>query len=275
MASGGVRAYSKSAGGVSGAGNKEGYTVGKWFSAALAAAAGVLALAGGASAITGGSPTGPSSYTNVGALVGVAPDGTTKQFCSGTVISRTAFLTAAHCVEAILALPGARVAVTFDDVVTPSSTLIFGTPHIDPAYNQSQSDPQDLAVITFSSRLPANPVRVAPLGYLDTVSLKTATFTNVGYGVSDPVNAPKGPTIEGAGTRRFSTSTFSTLTKGLLKLTESPGGTCTGDSGGPQFLNGYEVSVTITGDTQCKATSVDQRLDTAASLAFLGPYLAH
>ena len=75
---------------------------------------------------------------------------------------------------------------------------------------------------------------VPQTGYLDTLALDAAVFENVGYGVSDPVNQPKGPTIEGAGTRRASFSSFDSLTKGLLRLKQNQGfgGTCTGDSGG-------------------------------------------
>jgi secreted trypsin-like serine protease len=245
--------------------------------AALAAAvATALSAAGGAVAVTGG--TVDTADRNVGALIGVAPSGAEKLFCSGTLIAPKVFLTAAHCIQNIQALPGARVAVTFDTTFDPAtSKLIFGTPVVSPYYSSSQNDPEDLAVVLLESA----PRGIAPVnvvgqtGYLDTLPLATATFANVGYGVSEPVNAPKGPTVEGAGTRRVSFSSFNSLTKGLLKLKQNQGfgGTCTGDSGGPQFLNGIQVSLTITGDTQCKATNVDQRLDTPLAQAFLAPYL--
>jgi secreted trypsin-like serine protease len=252
--------------------------VGKQKLAALAAAvATVLVGAGGALAVTGG--TVDAADQNVGALIGVAPSGAEQLFCSGTLIAPTVFLTAAHCIQNIESLPGARVAVTFDTTFDPgTSKLIFGTPVISPYFSSSQNDPEDLAVVLLDSAprgiKPVSVVRQT--GYLDTLPLADATFENVGYGVSNPVNAPKGPTVEGAGTRRASYSSFNSLTKGLLKLkqNQSFGGTCTGDSGGPQFLNGLEVSLTITGDTQCKATNVDQRLDTPLAQAFLAPYLA-
>jgi secreted trypsin-like serine protease len=248
--------------------------VAKMFLAAVAAATVVCVSAGGAGAITGGTPTGPGQYTNVGALIGVAPSGQKKLFCSGTLIAPTVFLTAAHCIASIQELPGAQVAVTFDQTFTSSSKLIFGTPVISPYYNHTGSDPEDIAVVLLDQpvNLPAAPV-VSTVGYLDRLDLKKETFTNVGYGVSEPVNAPKGPVVEGAGTRRFSTSGFNSLTKGFLKLAQTPGGTCTGDSGGPQFSNGLLVAITTTGDTQCKATSVDQRLDTPQAQAFLSQYI--
>ena len=56
------------------------------------------------------------------------------------------------------------------------------------------------------------------------------------------------------------------------------GGTCTGDSGGPNFLgdNGETnilAATTVTGDAACKSTNVDYRLDTASARWFLGQYV--
>ena len=55
----------------------------------------VLASSGVALAITYGQPDG-NKHPNVGALVGTF-DGQTYPYCSGTLISPTVFLTAAHC----------------------------------------------------------------------------------------------------------------------------------------------------------------------------------
>ena len=55
----------------------------------------VLASSAVALAITYGQPDG-NKHPNVGALVGTF-DGQTYPYCSGTLISPTVFLTAAHC----------------------------------------------------------------------------------------------------------------------------------------------------------------------------------
>jgi secreted trypsin-like serine protease len=75
---------------------------------------------------------------------------------------------------------------------------------------------------------------------------------------------------------------FNSLTNAWLKLSQNAstgnGGTCYGDSGGPNFLGGSDstliVGTTITGDTQCGSTNVDYRLDTASARTFLGKYVS-
>ena len=58
------------------------------------------------------------------------------------------------------------------------------------------------------------------------------------------------------------------------------GGTCYGDSGGPNFLGAGagETSIvaatTITGDTACRSTNVDYRPDSPSARAFLSQFVA-
>jgi hypothetical protein len=57
------------------------------------------------------------------------------------------------------------------------------------------------------------------------------------------------------------------------------GGTCYGDSGGPNFLGAgatettIVAGTTITGDSMCRATNVNYRMDTPSARAFLGQYV--
>ena len=53
------------------------------------------------------------------------------------------------------------------------------------------------------------------------------------------------------------------------------GGTCYGDSGGPNFLGQTNViaAITITGDAVCRATNVTYRLDTESARSFLSRYV--
>lgn len=85
-----------------------------------------------------------NGHPEVGALLAqqAFSDGTWAE-CSGTSIAPRVFLTAAHCDEGV-----SRVAVTFDSTYSyPTGATYWGTWHADPAYNQAQSDPHDLAVV--------------------------------------------------------------------------------------------------------------------------------
>jgi hypothetical protein len=85
----------------------------------------VLVCSGVALAITFGQPDG-NRHPNVGALV----DGSIA-YCSGTLISETVFLTAAHC-----GTEGETVMVTFDSQYSGSSSTTYdGTFHADPLYS--------------------------------------------------------------------------------------------------------------------------------------------
>src|SRR5436305_3942503 len=103
----------------------------------------ILGLAAApAGAITYGAPDG-AGHPEVGALLAqqAYSDGTWIE-CSGTLISPTVFLTAEHCDEGV-----ARVSVTFSSAYQVGDKTYSGTWHGDPNYNQSQSDPQDVAVV--------------------------------------------------------------------------------------------------------------------------------
>ena len=239
-----------------------------------------------ASAITYGTPTG-SSYPYVGGLVTDLNSRGEKVdpfvYCSGTLISPTVFLTAAHC--DISSRTGDDVAcVTFDPVLTGKSKLYCGTFIASPYYTYRQNDPNDLAVIVFDKPIrgitPATVVQ--EVGYLDRLfasgKLNQSTeFVSVGYGGTEFTNAPGGPTAQYLDTRMFSVSTFNALGPGYVRLSQNQAtgdaGTCYGDSGGPQFLDGVLVSITVTGDVFCKSTNVVQRLDTELAQAFLQQYI--
>jgi secreted trypsin-like serine protease len=248
--------------------------------AAILVAAG--SVSSSAQAITYGTPTG-TSYGNVGGLVtNLNSRGETVTpyvYCSGTLISPTVFLTAAHC--DISDLTGDDTAcVTFDPQLTSHSKLYCGTFIPSPDYTYRQNDPNDVAVIVFDK--PIRGITPAPVvqevGYLDGAGLNQSTqFVSVGYGGTEFTNGPGGPTAQYLDTRMYATGTFNSLGPGYIRISQNQAtgnaGTCYGDSGGPQFLDGLLVSITITGDSLCKSTNVVQRLDTENVQAFLSQYL--
>jgi len=246
---------------------------------AFACAAAVLVFAAGANAITNGAPDG-NGHPEVGALL--APqaysDGTWAT-CSGTLISPKVFLTAAHCDQGV-----SRVAVTFDShYVYPTGTTYWGTWHANPNYNKSQSDPQDMAVVVLDKKVMGiAPARLPKAGSLDGLT-GSQQFTSVGYGSLNITNGPGGKTQHYTDTRNVAVGTLNSLTPAWLRISQNAstgnGGTCYGDSGGPNFLGAGSsetnivAGTTITGDTACKSTNVDYRLDTASARAFLGQYV--
>jgi hypothetical protein len=108
-------------------------------------------------------------------------------------------------------------------------------------------------------------------------------FTSVGYGTLSAQNGPGGQTFPIDDARRYAVGTLNSITASWLRISQNAstgnGGTCYGDSGGPNFLGAgaTETNViaatTITGDTACRSTNVDYRLDTASARSFLSGYV--
>ena len=233
-----------------------------------------LVTAAPAAAITNGTPDG-GAHPNVGGLVSPTqyPDGTWI-YCSGTLISPTIFLTAAHCAE-----DGERVLVTFDTAYEAGDKTYAGTFEADPAYNQSQSDPHDIAVVVLDKPVRGiEPAELPEAGSLSNLS-PTQQFTSVGYGAYAVPNGPGGHQYLYNDVRMVATGTLNSVNAAWLRISMNPatgnGGTCYGDSGGPNFLGTTDVvaAITITGDAICRATNVDYRLDTESARAFLAGYI--
>lgn len=240
--------------------------------------------AGTARAITFGTLDG-NGHPNTGALVYFQNSSQSYRIvCSGSLVSPGVFLTASHCTSYLQSLGKKDVWVTFDPAFSQSSARYHGAMHTNPNYNHSQSDPGDIAVVTLDENVSGiTPAQLPSAGLLDSMwkdkTLNGTRFTSVGYGDQEAVQAPGGHQFAFDGQRRVSDGEFNTLTKTWLKVSQNnshgDGGTCYGDSGGPQYLgsSNLQVSITITGDAVCKSTNVDYRLDTPQARAFLGDYV--
>ena len=238
-----------------------------------------LVFAGVAAAVVYGEPDG-NGHPNVGALL--APqaysDGTWAS-CSGTLISPTVFLTAAHCDWGI-----PRLAVTFDSVYdSEDGKEYWGTWYADPQFSGAQGDSHDIAVVVFDKPVKGiTPARLPAAGSLGNLPSNQG-FTSVGYGAQS-VTIDHGPTFHYADVRFVATSdTLFAINKAWLRISMNPtlgdGGTCYGDSGGPNFLGAGSTetdivaATTITGDFMCRATNVVYRLDTASARGFLARFV--
>ena len=248
-----------------------------------------LLAASRASAITRGERDG-GDHPNVGAMIGegVGEDGSVEKqlWCSGTLISPTVFLTAAHCTWQS-ERDGQPLWVTFDPVFGPGSVLYKGTPHTSPGFNGAQNDPEDLAVIVLDEAVRGiTPAALPAEGMLDRMfadgSLRNHAFTSVGYGLHERTRGGR-PAFSFTSDRWRSVSTFLALNDAWLRLSQNGatgnGGTCYGDSGGPTFLGAGDtetpilVGTTTKGDAVCTALSVSYRLDTPGARAFLGQFV--
>lgn len=247
-------------------------------------------------AIRHGEPDG-NRHPYVGLLVAQDASGAPLWRCSGTLLSPTLFLTAGHCTEA----PAAHMEIWFDaDVESgipangyPFNGDVGGTPFTHPQYDPNAFFRYDLGVVVLDA--PVNLPTYGALPKLDQLdALKTRrgqqdlTFTAVGYGMqaSFPdaaawkdrservryVAHPKLLQINVPG----SVGDFSIL----LSNNASTGGTCFGDSGGPNFIGDTNVIAGVTSfarNGNCTGTGGVYRVDRADDLDWLksefGAYL--
>jgi hypothetical protein len=116
------------------------------------------------------------------------------------------------------------------------------------------------------------------VGYLDTLTLTSETFTVVGYGlqgfVTGNIISAAGVAFD-SGNRNYKDVTVTTKHEAFadrfVKITAS---TCFGDSGGPLFLGETQVGInTWTSSARCVGPSYAYRLDSPTAQAFLHLYL--
>ena len=263
----------------------------------LLMAVGLLAaVAVPAAAISNGEPD-DGRHPFVGLMVADDADGNPLWRCSGTMLSETVFLTAGHCTEA----PAARATIWFAEDV--EATPDFGTPagypfegDVDgttfthPDYDPAAFYLYDLGVVVLDEPVYMDEYGALPeLGVLDSIkgNNKKGALTAVGYGLQE-INP-----VRVTGERDRLVATLDVLnTQGVFGVPKGTsvavsgsgvggdnsgsGGTCFGDSGGPQFLAGTNTVVAVTSfglNGNCAGTGGGYRVDQADDLGWLATFL--
>lgn len=245
-------------------------------------------------AVTDGELDG-DGHPYVGLMVAQTASGAPLWRCSGTLLSPTLFLTAGHCTES----PAAHVEIWFDSDVEsgipangyPNTGDVGGTPYTHPQYNPNAFFLYDLGVVVLDEPMVMGEYGVLPtLDTLDQYATRRGQdkvlFTAVGYGLQESfpdaaswkennqrvryVAHPKLNQINGGIVGDYSL---------LLSNNAHTGGTCFGDSGGPNFINDSNVVGGVTSfglNGNCAGTGGVYRVDRADDLDWLyGAFGAH
>jgi secreted trypsin-like serine protease len=251
-------------------------------------AAAVVALP--ASAITDGSPDG-DAHPYVGLMVAQDADGNPLWRCSGTLISSTLFLTAGHCTEA----PAAHVEIWFDTDVQsgipangyPLTGEASGTPYTHPQYDPNAFYLHDLGVVVLDEPVVASTYGALPsLDQLDALKsgkVKQDTFfTAVGYGLQKAFPDAASWKDVALRVRMVSHPRLIQINTGytgdgsmILSNNANTGGTCFGDSGGPNFLGDSNVVAGVTSfgkNGTCAGQGGVYRVDRADDLDWLATF---
>jgi len=258
----------------------------KFALAATAAGALLLGNSNPAHAVKYGDLDG-DMHPYVGLMVAKDADGNPMWRCSGTLMSPRLFLTAGHCTYGAYS-----VEIWFDadvDSGRPGNGYPFfgdvaGTPYTHPEYNPAAFFLYDLGIVVLNDAVNMSEYGALPerdvLDQLKTRrGLQDVNFTAVGYGLQfiNPVF------VESARVRMYATPHLIQINVPgftgdfslMLSNNHSTGGTCFGDSGGPNFIGDSNVIGGVTSfgiNGNCAGTGGVYRVDRADDLDWLAGF---
>jgi hypothetical protein len=258
----------------------------------------ILGTAGIAGAITNGQPDG-DGHPYVGLLVFDAGGGPAWR-CSGALIAPNVVLTAGHCTE------GAEAArIWMNEVVEGNPEYPFGgatsyegTPYTNPDF-QSADNPygggnglpafayRDVGIVVLSEPVPEAVVDdyadLPTAGQVDALKNKT-DIDLVGYGVQEMIRGGGPPYWTGLRVRLYAPSKFVSgkfvHSPEFMRLSMNPGGgkggSCFGDSGGPDLLGGTDTVLAVNSyvtNYNCAGVGYSGRVDVPEVLDWINGFL--
>jgi V8-like Glu-specific endopeptidase len=237
-----------------------------------------------AGAVTDGELDG-NGHPYVGLMVAQDAAGNPLWRCSGTLLSSKLFLTAGHCTES----PAAHVEIWFAaDVESgipgngyPFDGDVGGTPYTHPQYNPNAFYLFDLGAVVLDTPMKMKKYGTLPgLNSLDALKpSRSTTFTSVGYGLQKSFPDAASWKESALRIRMVANPHLLQINGGLvgdfsllLSNNANTGGTCFGDSGGPNFLGSSNVVAGVTSfglNGTCGGTGGVYRVDRADDLDWL------
>jgi hypothetical protein len=266
----------------------------------------ILGTVGVASAITNGTPDG-DNHPYVGLLVFDSAPGVPGWRCTGALIAPNVVLTAGHCTDgAVAARFWADKDVTYDHYPFPlypyggpGSGAIEGTAYTNPKYNSPENpygggnslpafSYRDVGIVVLDEPISDKGFASLPsAGQVDTLKNKTA-IDFVGYGVQEQIMTVPGQSPRARWTGlRIRMYAPSELVSGnfihspeYLRLAMNPGGgsggTCFGDSGGPDLLGGTNIVLGVNSyvtNANCSGVGYSARVDVPETLEWIYTFL--
>ena len=269
----------------------------------------VLSTAGLAGAITNGQPDG-DNHPYVGLLVFDYAPGAPGWRCSGALIAPNVVLTAGHCTDGAVA---ARIwfyeDVTYDVVPFPlypyggpGSGAVEGTPYTNPKYGSDENpygggnglpafSYRDVGIVVLDEPVYMDEMAELPdPGLVDTLKNKT-DIDLVGYGVQYQAQIPgselpqpppyyrwTGPRVRLYAPSEKVSGKF-VFASEYMRLSMNPGGgtggTCFGDSGGPDLLGGTNTVVAVNSfvtNINCSGVGYSSRVDIPEVLDWINSF---